>query len=65
MDCPCRCVVTQHARGIGIILRSLEGDHLEYAACLHFQVTNNETEYEALITGLNLVKALGVDLITI
>ena len=28
---------TQHAEGIGIILESLEGDHLEYVVCLQFQ----------------------------
>ena len=50
-----QCVVhvdgssTQHARGIGIILQSSEGDHLEYAVHLQFQTTNNEAEYEALL----------------
>jgi len=65
MDCPCRWVVMQHATRIGIILRPPEGDHLEYIARLQFQVTNNKTKYEALIMGLNLAKALGVNSITI
>ena len=49
---------TQHAGGIGIILRSPEGDHLEYAVCLYFQTTNNEAEYEALLQGLEIAKSL-------
>ena len=51
---------TQHVGGIGIILRSPKGDCLKYASRLQFQVTNNEAEYEALIMGLNLAKAMGV-----
>ena len=31
---------------------------LKYAVRLQFPVTNNEIEYEVLLTGLNLVKAL-------
>ena len=56
---------TQHVGGIGIILRSPKGDCLKYAARLQFQVTNNEAEYEALIMGLNLAKAMGVDSIVV
>ena len=51
---------TQHAREVGIILQSLEGDHLEYAVRLQFRTTNNEAEYEALHQGLELAKSLGV-----
>ena len=40
---------TQQAGGIGIVLRSPKGDHLEYAVCLQFQTTNNEAEYEAML----------------
>lgn len=40
---------TQHVEGIGIVLRSLEGDHLEYVVRLQFQTTNNEVEYETLL----------------
>ena len=32
---------------------------MKYAVILQFPATNNETEYEALPTGLSLVKALG------
>ena len=51
----------QYARGIGIVLHSLEGDHLEYVFCLQFQTTNNEAEHEALPQGLELAKSLGAD----
>ncbi|XP_075633474.1 uncharacterized protein LOC142605935 [Castanea sativa] len=56
---------TQHVGGVGIILRSPEGDRLKYVACLQFQVTNNKAEYEALIIGLSLAKALGVDSVVV
>ena len=52
---------TQHVGGIRIVLRSLEGDHLEYVVHLQFQMTNNEAEYEALLQGLELAKSLGAD----
>jgi len=38
---------------------------LEYAVRLQFHSTNNETEYKALIKGLDLAKALGVKLVVI
>ena len=42
----------------GVVLISLEGETLKYAVRLQFPITNNEAEYEALLTGLSLVKAL-------
>lgn len=48
---------TQHARGVGVILQSPEGDNLEYAVRLQFQMTNNKAKYEALIKGLDLSKS--------
>ena len=51
---------TQYVGGVGIILQSPKGDHLEYAIRLQFQTTNNEAEYEALLKGLELAKSLGV-----
>ena len=44
--------------GAGIVLLSPEGDAIECMVCLDFLATNNESEYEALITGLNLTKAV-------
>ena len=45
--------------GAGVVLISLEGETLKYAVRLQFPITNNEAEYEALLTGLSLAKALG------
>ena len=39
---------TLYAGGIGVILKSLEGDKLKYAARLQYQTTKNEAEYKAL-----------------
>jgi len=44
--------------GIGVVLISPEGETLKYAVRLQFSITNNEAEYEALLTGLSLAKAL-------
>ncbi|XP_075663118.1 uncharacterized protein LOC142632631 [Castanea sativa] len=49
----------KHARGAGVVLRSLEGDEVKCMVRLDFPTTNNEAEYEALITGLDLAQATG------
>ena len=46
-------------------MQSPEGDCLEYAVCLHFPMTNNKAEYETIIKGLNLAKALEVESLVI
>ncbi|XP_075633517.1 uncharacterized protein LOC142605976 [Castanea sativa] len=56
---------TLHAGGIRVILRSPEGDKLEYAAHLQYQTTNNEAEYEALFKGLELAKSLGAESVVV
>ena len=50
---------TKKVGGVGVVPISLEKEKLKYAAKLQFPATNNEAEYEALLTGLSLVKALG------
>ena len=50
-----------YARGIGVILKSPEGDKLKYAARLQYQTTNKEAKYEALFKGLELAKSLGAE----
>ena len=45
--------------GASAVLLSLEGDTVECMVRLNFPTTNNEVEYEALIAGLNLAKAMG------
>ncbi|XP_075658982.1 uncharacterized protein LOC142628829 [Castanea sativa] len=52
-------------RGIGVILKSPEGDKLEYTARLQYQNANNEAEYKALLKGLELAKSLGVESIIV
>lgn len=55
----------QHAGGIGVVLQSLEKDLIEYVVCLQFPMTNNEAEYEDVLTGLNLAKAAKASLVVI
>ena len=50
---------TLYARGIGVILKSSEGDKLKYTARLQYQTTNNEAKYETLLKGLELAKSIG------
>nr|XP_023893874.1 uncharacterized protein LOC112005804 [Quercus suber] len=49
----------RQAGGADVVLQSPEGDTVECMIHLEFPTTNNEAEYEALIAGLNLVKAAG------
>jgi len=44
-----------------MVLHSLERDKIECMVRLDFPMTNNETEYEALIVGLDLAKAAGAE----
>ncbi|XP_075649933.1 uncharacterized protein LOC142620455 [Castanea sativa] len=47
----------KHAGGAGIVLHTPKGDKIECMIRLDFTTTNNEAEYEALVTGLELAKA--------
>ena len=53
----------KHARGIGVVLQSPEGDIIECAVRLQFLTTKNEAEYETILTGFDLAKAIGASLI--
>ena len=46
-------------------MKSPEADKLKYKVRLHYQTTNNEAEYEALLKGLELAKSLGAESILI
>lgn len=46
------------AGGVGVILETPEKDIIQYAVRLQFPTTNNETKYEAHLTGLKLAKSL-------
>ena len=50
---------TKKVGRVGVAFISLEREILKYAVRLQFSATNNEAEYEALLTGLGLAKALG------
>ena len=52
-------VANKKVLGIGIVLVSPYGITLEKSFRLGFLATNNETEYEALLAGLNAVQKLG------
>ena len=45
-------------RGAGVVLIPPKGEILKYVVRLQFSATNNEVGYEALLTRLNLAKAL-------
>ncbi|RVW89210.1 Retrovirus-related Pol polyprotein from transposon 17.6 [Vitis vinifera] len=46
--------------GVGLVLQSPTGEHLEQAIRLGFSASNNEAEYEAILSGLDLALALSV-----
>ena len=46
--------------GAGIVITSPEGNKTSYALRFEFQASNNEAEYEALVSGLKLAKELRI-----
>ena len=50
---------TKDSGGVGIVLKSPEGDIIKQAMRLQYPTTNNEAEYEALLVGLKTAKTLG------
>ena len=46
--------------GVRVIIIILEGETLKYGVQLTFPATNNEAEYEGVLIGLRVEKALGV-----
>ncbi|CAK9165889.1 unnamed protein product [Ilex paraguariensis] len=51
---------TSEGGGAGLILISPDGTTLRYAMKLHFYASNNEAEYEALLSGLRLAMEMEV-----
>ena len=51
----------QHAGGVGVVIQTPKGDKIECMIRLDFPITNNEAEYEALVAGLDLVRAAGAE----
>ena len=50
---------TQKGGEAGVVITSPEEVVLKYGVQLKFPVTNNEAEYEAILTGLRVARALG------
>ena len=46
--------------GLGLVLTSPNGDKIEQSIRFGFRATNNEAEYEALITGLSLTREMRI-----
>ena len=55
----------RQAGGAGVVLLSPEGDIVECMIRLYFPTTNNEVEYEALVAGLDLARAVGATSVVI
>lgn len=52
----------KHGAGARLILAPPDrGPPLRYALALTFRATNNEAEYEALVTGLRIPRGVGVE----
>ncbi|XP_075650966.1 uncharacterized protein LOC142621563 [Castanea sativa] len=49
---------TQKKGGARVVIITLEGEMLKYGVQLKFPATNNEAEYEGILTGLRVGKAL-------
>lgn len=56
---------TSSSVGAGVILKSPDGFKIQQAIKFHFNVTNNEAEYEALISGLQLAQHFEASVIEI
>ena len=56
---------TLHAGGIRVVLKSPKADTLKCKVRLPYPTTNNETEYEAFLKGLELAKSLGAELVLV
>lgn len=51
--------MVQKKRGAGVVIKTLEGETFKYEVWLQFPTTNNEAEYEEILTRLRIEKALG------
>jgi hypothetical protein len=46
------------AKGVGIVFKTPEGHLLKHSVRLQYPTTNNEAEYETLLTGLRIAREL-------
>ena len=56
---------TQKGGGASIVITSPEKDVLKYGVQLKFSITNNEVEYEALLTRLRIARTLAAEKIVL
>ncbi|XP_024042712.1 uncharacterized protein LOC127901426 [Citrus sinensis] len=56
---------SEQGSGAGVIIRSPEGVEVSYVVKFEFQLTNNQAEYEAFISGLGLAHALRAERVEI
>ncbi|XP_027121584.1 uncharacterized protein [Coffea arabica] len=56
---------SKEGRGAGLLLTSPTGEELTYALRFDFPVSNNEFEYEALLTGLRIAHQMGITAIRV
>ena len=49
----------QKRGGVEVVIITLKGEMLKYVVQLKFSATNNEAEYERILTGIRVRKALG------
>ena len=49
----------RRAGGASVVIQTPEGDKIKCMIRLDFPTTNNEAEYEVLVAGLDLTKAVG------
>ena len=49
----------QKRGGVEVVIITPNGETLKYGVLLKFSASNNEVEYEGILTGLRLEKALG------
>ena len=52
--------VMKTGTGAGLLFVSPIGKHMRYVVCLHFPVSNNMAEYEALLSVLRIAIELGI-----
>ncbi|XP_050246504.1 uncharacterized protein LOC126694327 [Quercus robur] len=50
---------SQRKGGVGVVITTPDEEVLKYGVQLKFSATNNEAEYEGILTGMRLGKALG------
>lgn len=56
---------TQKRSGVGVVLVSSEGEHLEFAIKLAFTTTNHEVEYKSVIPDMEVAQELGAKILEV